>query len=97
MKSKYDEPLSNFAYIFIFKLRPYDVVITTFGTCASEYVRNLHGGEVGTLYNVAWWRVVLDEAHIIRNRRTHSSVAMCALQSSRQGALDTGPALCSLT
>ena len=72
-------------------LLAHDIVITTYGTCCGEFTRGQQGGEVGTLYNVGWWRVVLDEAHIIRNRRTHSSLAAAALQSSRRWCLSGTP------
>ena len=69
----------------------HDVVITTYGTVCGEFVRGRDGGEVGKLFNVAWFRVVLDEAHIIRNRRTHGSLATSALQASRRWCLSGTP------
>ena len=73
-------------------LLAHDVVITTYGTCCGEFrVSQRDGGDVGTLFNITWWRVVLDEAHIIRNRRTHSSLAMCALQASKRWCLTGTP------
>ena len=69
-------------------LLAYDVVVTTFGTVAGEFNKR---GDVGPLFNVAWWRVILDEAHIIRNRRTAGSISTCALQASRRWCLSGTP------
>lgn len=70
-------------------LLAHDVVITTYGTITGEFTKG--GDDAGVLFNVAWWRVILDEAHIIRNRRTMGSVATCALQASRRWCLSGTP------
>ena len=70
-------------------LLAHDVVITTYGTVTGEFTKG--GDSPGALFNVAWWRVILDEAHIIRNRRTMGSVATCALQASRRWCLSGTP------
>ncbi|KAI1311219.1 hypothetical protein F5Y03DRAFT_343886 [Xylaria venustula] len=44
---------------------PYDVVLSTYGTVAADYSR---GG--GVLTSFHWHRLILDEAHVIRNWST---------------------------
>jgi len=69
------------------KLRRYDVVITSYPTCASEYAaepkaKNCKGREddppkkaapfkkPGPLFGGDYYRIILDEAHQIKNRTT---------------------------
>ena len=69
-----------------------DVVITSYGTLASEYRRETErrgGGSV--LYGVAWLRVILDEAHTIKNRSTLAARASCAVLADRRWALTGTP------
>lgn len=80
-------------------LRKCDIVITTYQTLANEYVVDKDGElvrkkskkpkkdqklENGTLYKVKWRRVVLDEGHIIRNRKTQAFKAAKALYAERR-------------
>lgn len=51
-----------------------DVVITTYGTLQASH-------EESELFQTSWHRVILDEAHCIRNVHTGASRACCKLQS----------------
>ncbi|KAF2642209.1 hypothetical protein P280DRAFT_396724 [Massarina eburnea CBS 473.64] len=53
----------------------HDIVFTTYGTVAADFVRNR-----SLLHLVHWYRIVLDEAHVIRNVSTKQSSAVTALQ-----------------
>ena len=73
----------------------YDVVITTYGTLASEY-----GPAKGTiapiprndgLFSMNWTRVVLDEGHTIRNPKTRNAVAASSLLAARRWVLTGTP------
>ncbi|TFY65094.1 hypothetical protein EVG20_g5717 [Dentipellis fragilis] len=43
------------------------------------------------LFRVKWWRIVLDEAHNIRNRNTKASQACCALEGKYRWCLTGTP------
>ncbi|KAI9000358.1 SNF2 family N-terminal domain-containing protein [Hyaloraphidium curvatum] len=82
-------------------LERYDVVITTYSTLEAE--RRSHAGsdaeaerELGTLFRARWLRVVLDEAHLIKNRAAKSSVAACHLDASYRLCLTGTPCQNSL-
>ncbi|KAF2452906.1 SNF2 family N-terminal domain-containing protein [Lineolata rhizophorae] len=63
------------------ELAKYDIVITTYNTLASEHA-NGEGAEVGTgLFGVHWYRIILDEAHSIKNRSAKMTKAAYALKS----------------
>jgi SNF2 family DNA or RNA helicase len=68
------------------------LVITTYGSVASEFG---HRGKqkVGTypLEEMNWFRIVLDEAHMIREQSTQQSKAICRLQASRRWAVTGTP------
>ncbi|KAI6014271.1 P-loop containing nucleoside triphosphate hydrolase protein [Pisolithus microcarpus] len=59
-------------------LQEIHVVITLYATVASEYalVRSSPGTRKSALFGVKWWRIILDEAHLIRNW-TAKSVEAC--------------------
>ncbi|KAI9023554.1 SNF2 family N-terminal domain-containing protein [Phycomyces nitens] len=63
-----------------------DVLITTYGTVMSEWEK-----PESKLFNIEFWRVVLDEAHHIKNRQSKTSQACCALKSQRRWALSGTP------
>ena len=43
------------------------------------------------LFNINWWRIVLDEAHTIKNRTTKQAVACCALEGKYRWCLTGTP------
>ena len=45
----------------------------------------------GALFGLRWWRVVLDEAHFIRNGTAAASVACCELRATNRWALSGTP------
>lgn len=65
------------------ELKKYDVVITTYQILASEHAgsSNADGGVKVGCFGVHWYRVILDEAHSIKNRNAKSTQACYALQS----------------
>ncbi|EGV66007.1 hypothetical protein CANTEDRAFT_119056 [Yamadazyma tenuis ATCC 10573] len=72
------------------------VVITTYGTVASEFARLQNRGDLFDfpgmgLYSVKFFRIILDEGHQIRNRTNESSKAIFQLQSSRKWILTGTP------
>jgi len=71
-------------------LKKYDVVITTYHTLSSE-----HAGSEGSLkvgcFGIHWYRVILDEAHSIKNRNAKATKAACALESEYRWCLTGTP------
>ena len=64
----------------------YCIVVTTFPTVASEFQK-----PHSPLFNVFWRRVVLDEAHTIRNRRTVTAKALFRLEGISRWAITGTP------
>ena len=66
------------------ELRKYDVVITTYQCLTSEHQGSqmlIEGGTRIGCMGVHWYRIILDEAHSIKNRNAKSTLACCALNS----------------
>uniref|UniRef100_V5EWM6 DNA repair protein rad5 n=2 Tax=Kalmanozyma brasiliensis (strain GHG001) TaxID=1365824 RepID=V5EWM6_KALBG len=82
-----------------------DVVITSYGTLVTEYRRfldtggasNRHLSTTAPLYCIDWLRIILDEAHNIKNRSTMNARACCDLVSRRRWALTGTPIINRLT
>ena len=65
------------------ELASYDVVVTTYQTLVSEHgtSSSSEGGPKSACYGLHWWRVILDEAHTIKNRNAKATKACCGLRS----------------
>lgn len=61
-----------------------DVVVTTYGVLESEYNGDEGDENEGGLFGLKWRRVILDEAHCIRNRMTRSAKAAYHVQAERR-------------
>eukprot|EP00756_Hemistasia_phaeocysticola_P047688 Hpha_TRINITY_DN22156_c0_g1::TRINITY_DN22156_c0_g1_i1::g.103672::m.103672/K15505/RAD5; DNA repair protein RAD5 len=69
----------------------YDVVITTYGLVAQEFKRMREGGQKPPLFSTRWGRVILDEAHYIREAAVQCSKAVAALQGRARWAVTGTP------
>ena len=76
------------------QLATYDIVITTYSVVASEFdkrSRKMKDAGVSPLQQTHWFRIVLDEAHMIREQSTRQSKAICALTAQRRWAVTGTP------
>nr|XP_019956233.1 PREDICTED: transcription termination factor 2 [Paralichthys olivaceus] len=84
-------------------LADYDVVVTTYGLVSKEIPVQKEAGEKPSkdsddvplhsspLLRVAWARVVLDEAHNIKNPKVQTSMAVCQLRAGARWAVTGTP------
>ena len=73
------------------ELAKFDVVITTYSTIASEFSRRGAKNRASPLLYTNFFRIVLDEAHAIRDQATQQSQAVCALSAQRRWAVTGTP------
>ncbi|KAF2154279.1 hypothetical protein K461DRAFT_239784 [Myriangium duriaei CBS 260.36] len=74
------------------KLAKYDIIITSYSIIESEFrYRNNSNGKFSAMNKLSFFRVVLDEAHMIRNMTTGAFNACMALASSRRWAVTGTP------
>lgn len=66
----------------------YDMVITTYSVAAADFG---NARSTKPLENIDWFRIVLDEAHMIRTQSTRQSQAICSLSSQRRWAVTGTP------
>ena len=74
-------------------LRKYDVVITTYQILVSEHGNSsatADGPQVGC-FGLHWYRVILDEAHTIKNRNAKATQACYALRAEYRWCLTGTP------
>ena len=73
-------------------LRKYDVVITTYQILVSEHGSSSkeNGPQVGC-FGLHWYRVILDEAHMIKNRNAKAAQACYALRAEYRWCLTGTP------
>ncbi|KAH0563182.1 hypothetical protein GP486_002249 [Trichoglossum hirsutum] len=69
----------------ITKLLDYDVILTTYATITAEFSRN------SCLHGITWFRVVLDEAHTVRNQSTRCFRAVASLSAKIRWCLTGTP------
>ncbi|KAJ9095181.1 hypothetical protein QFC19_007635 [Naganishia cerealis] len=71
-----------------------DVVITSYGTLVSEHAKWLSRqgvrSQLKSLFDIPWLRIVLDEAHTIKNRLSRAAKACYELDAQRRWALTGG-------
>lgn len=72
------------------ELKKYDVVITTYHTLVSEHGSSGENLKVGC-FGLNWYRVILDEAHSIKNRNAKATKAACALNAEYRWCLSGTP------
>ncbi|KAI3993959.1 hypothetical protein MKX01_002972 [Papaver californicum] len=70
------------------ELQKYDIVLTTYGTLGSEF----HNSE-SPVKKVEWFRVILDEAHVIKNEKSSQAVAVLSLRAMRRWVVTGTPIL----
>ncbi|XP_060805200.1 transcription termination factor 2 [Amyelois transitella] len=67
------------------RLAAADLVLTTYNLLQRDREKN------GVLMRVQWRRIILDEAHIVRNHKAATSLAVCALHGARRWCLTGTP------
>uniref|UniRef100_A0A803VPV0 Transcription termination factor 2 n=1 Tax=Ficedula albicollis TaxID=59894 RepID=A0A803VPV0_FICAL len=78
-------------------LSGYDVVVTTYSLLSKEIPtkanvsREFGSSPCSPLLRVAWARIILDEAHNIKNPRVQTSIAVCKLRASARWAVTGTP------
>ncbi|KAF7315555.1 hypothetical protein MIND_00070800 [Mycena indigotica] len=78
------------------ELQRFDVVITTYQVIASEHAESPGHAKKkskvqNTLFQIRWKRIILDEAHTIRNPKTKAARAACAFDAERRWCLAATP------
>ncbi|KAL9131595.1 MAG: hypothetical protein Q9217_000483 [Psora testacea] len=73
-------------------LAKYDMIITTYSIVSSEFQgRGNKKYGVNPILQTNFFRIVLDEAHMIREQSTRQSQAICALSAQRRWAVTGTP------
>lgn len=93
------KPGSLKAYIFhggnrcqdIQELAQFDLIITTYSIVSSEVNGRGKKGNKSPLVETNFFRIVLDEAHMIREQATQQSQAICSLSAQRRWAVTGTP------
>ncbi|KAE8125147.1 hypothetical protein FH972_019981 [Carpinus fangiana] len=70
----------------VVELKKYDIVLTTYSTLATEYRCS-----ESPMKKIEWWRVILDEAHLIKNVNAQQSRAVTDLMAKRRWVVTGTP------
>lgn len=73
------------------ELAKYDLIITTYSIVSSEYNGRTKRKSISPLIETNFFRIVLDEAHMIREQGTIQSQAICSLSAQRRWAVTGTP------
>ncbi|KAJ9643218.1 hypothetical protein H2204_002114 [Knufia peltigerae] len=73
-----------------YKLSKFDIIIATYGVVASEFSGRGATG-VTPLKQLKWFRIILDEAHTIREHKAQQSQAIYSLEAERRWCLTGTP------
>ena len=69
------------------ELSKYDIVITTYSIVSSDFTGRGRRKDTNPLLHTNFFRIVLDEAHMIREQSTRQSQAVCTLSAQRRWAV----------
>lgn len=80
-------------------IRQHDIVLTSYQIAANEAPTTKKAGTkakkpdncIQALWNVSWWRVVLDECQKVKNHETQTAVAAFAYRACRRWCLSGTP------
>jgi len=78
-------------------LTQFDIVITTYGSLNNECPTESNKWSAGALFRTRWRRVVLDEAHQIRNKGTKACIACKTLEATTYWCMTGTPVVNRLT
>ncbi|KAK3896696.1 putative SWI/SNF-related matrix-associated actin-dependent regulator of chromatin subfamily A member 3-like 1 [Staphylotrichum tortipilum] len=72
------------------EIAAYDIVLSTYNTVSADW----GGGQKAAnslLFSTHWKRIILDEAHMIRNTKSQMSQAVCTLEATARWAVTGTP------
>jgi SNF2 family DNA or RNA helicase len=73
-------------------LNDYDIVITTYGTLTSDFNSSATDkAKKAGLFSIHWYRIILDEAHTIKNRNAKATQSAYALDAQYRWCLSGTP------
>ena len=73
------------------ELAEYDLIITTYSIVSSEFFKRGRKYTKSPLFETNFFRIILDEAHSIREQSTRQSQAVCSLSAQRRWAVTGTP------
>ena len=73
------------------ELAKFDIIITTYSIVSSEFGGRGKKKNISPLLQTNFFRIILDEAHMIREQATLQSQAICALSAQRRWAVTGTP------